>query len=120
VEGTAKIDQAAIGFSLICVVHCAILPIAAVSMPFLGLLADAEWVHWAFTSLAIAAALLTFSVAHSARQPSFVLPASTGVALLLLALLAEPFGFDETLPTVSGATLLAGAHLFRLFRNHHL
>lgn len=116
--GTAKIDQAAIGFSLICVVHCAILPLAAISMPFLGLLADADWVHWLFTALAIAAAVMTFSVAHSARQPSFVLPASTGVALLLLALIAEPLGLDERLPTVSGAMLLAGAHLFRLFRNH--
>ena len=116
--GTAKINRAAIGFSLICVVHCAILPLAAISMPFLGLLADADWVHWLFTALAIAAAVMTFSVAHSARQPSFVLPASTGVALLLLALIAEPLGLDETLPTVSGAMLLGGAHLFRLFRNH--
>ncbi len=116
--GTARIDQAAIGFSLICVVHCAVLPLAAISMPFFGLLADAEWVHWLFTSLAIAAALLTFSVAHRARQPSFVLPVSTGVVLLLLALVAEPLGFDETLPTVAGAMLLAGAHFLRLFRNH--
>lgn len=114
----AKVDQAAISFSLICVVHCAVLPLAAISMPFLGLFADAEWVHWLFTSLAIAAAILTFSVAHSARQPSFVLPALFGAALLLLSLAAEPLGFDETLPTVSGAMLLAGTHLFRLLRNH--
>lgn len=116
--GTAKIDQAAIGFSLICVVHCAVLPLAAITMPFLGLLADAEWVHWLFTSLAIAAAIMTFSIAHNARQASFVVPASTGISLLVLSLVAEPLGFDETLPTVSGAMLLAGAHLFRLFRNH--
>jgi hypothetical protein len=118
VAGTAKIDQAAIGFSLVCVVHCAVLPLAAISMPFLGLLADAEWVHWLFTSFSIAAAFLTFSVAHNARQPSFLVPALAGISLLLLALVAEPLGFSETLLTVSGAMFLAGAHLFRLFRYH--
>ncbi|KWV92042.1 MerC domain-containing protein [Erythrobacter sp. YT30] len=117
-RSTANIDRAAIGFSLICVVHCAILPLAAISLPVFGVVAEAEWVHWLFTSLAIVAAIMTFSLAHSARQPSFVLPAFTGITLLFLALFAEPLGFDETLPTISGAMLLAGAHLFRLFRNH--
>lgn len=113
---TAKIDQAAIGFSLICVVHCAVLPLAAISLPFLGLIADAEWVHWLFTSLAIGAAIATVSIGHNARTASFLAPAMAGAALLLIALAAEPLGIDETLPTVSGAMLLAGAHVYRLFQ----
>jgi hypothetical protein len=114
----AKIDQAAIGFSLICVAHCAVLPIVSISLPVLGVLADLEWIHWIFTSLAIIAAITIFSVTNSARRPSFALPALSGMSLLVLGLVAEPLGLEETLPTVAGAMLLAGAHLFRLFRNH--
>lgn len=114
----AKSDQAAIGFSVICAVHCAVLPIVAISSPVLGLLADAEWIHWLFTSLAIGAAITTVSIVQGARTQSFLLPASAGIALLLLALIAEPMGFEDTIPTVSGAALLAAAHFYRLFRNH--
>lgn len=114
---TRQIDQAAIGFSLACMVHCAVLPVFAVSMPLVGLLADAEWVHWLFTFLAVGAAITTVATAHAARVASFVVPALAGIFLLLLALIADPLGIGETIPTVSGATLLASAHLYRLYKN---
>ncbi len=117
-DSTARIDRAAIGFSLVCVVHCALLPVAAISLPMLGLLADAEWVHWLFVSLSILAAITIALIAHDAHAPSFMIPASIGIGLLLLALVSESLGLGETAPTVSGAMLLASAHLYRLSRNH--
>ena len=84
----------------------------------LGLLADAEWVHWLFLTLAILAAITTVLIAHDARTPSFLVPAITGISLLLLALVSETLGIGETAPTISGGLLLAGAHLYRLSQNH--
>lgn len=115
---TSNIDRAAIGFSLVCAVHCAVLPVFAVGMPIIGLVAGAEWIHWLFTALAIGAAMLTVIVAYSARVPSFVVPATAGISSLVFALAAEPLGFDETIPTLVGAALLAAAHFYRLLRNH--
>ncbi|MDY7098393.1 MAG: MerC domain-containing protein [Pseudomonadota bacterium] len=114
----ARVDKAAIGFSFICIVHCAILPVIAVGLPLLGQFAEAEWIHWLFTSLAIGAAIFAVITAKTARSASFVVPASAGILALIFALVAEPLGLDETIPTVAGAMLLAGAHFYRLFTNH--
>ncbi|MEL7197072.1 MAG: MerC domain-containing protein [Pseudomonadota bacterium] len=112
----AKVDRAAIGFSLVCILHCTALPALAIALPVFGVLSDTEWVHWLFTLLAIGAALVTALMAPSARIPSFLAPATGGVALLVFALVSEPLGFGETIPTVLGAMLLSGAHLYRLYQ----
>ncbi|MEM9501382.1 MAG: MerC domain-containing protein [Pseudomonadota bacterium] len=109
-------DRAAIALSLSCIAHCVALPVIAISLPFVAAAAEAEWLHWVLTALAIAASGTVILTARNARAPAFLVPALLGMGLITSALLAETFGLDETLPTVIGGVLLAAAHIYRLFR----
>lgn len=116
-EATKNLDRAAAVLSLSCIAHCIALPVLAIALPFLAMAAEAEWVHWLLAAMAIVSSGTVVASAHSARTPSFLVPASIGMVLIVGALLAEPFGFDETPPTVIGGIFLAAAHLFRIFKH---
>ncbi|MEM8726102.1 MAG: MerC domain-containing protein [Pseudomonadota bacterium] len=115
-RSTANYDRAAAFLSLSCVVHCVALPVAAVALPFLGAVAEAEWIHWLLTGFAILASAIVMARSSAARSRSFLLPAIPGLLLIAGALVAEPLGIDETPPTVVGGLLLAFAHIRRLYR----
>ncbi len=112
-----NVDRAASALSLTCVAHCLALPVIAVSSPALVPVAEAEWVHWLLAALSILASSTVLTLAPNARTVSFILPALAGSALIVFAIFAEGIGLDETPPTVIGGLLLAGAHLFRIFKN---
>lgn len=97
--------------------HCIALPIIAVSLPFGAAVAEAEWVHWFLSTLAIGASATVIITAQSARSPQFLVPALLGMTFVCVALFAEGFGVDETTPTVIGGVLLAAAHTYRLIKN---
>ena len=109
-------DRAAAGLSLACVAHCLALPIIAAFLPAIGAVAEAEWIHWLLTALAVFSSATVIVSAPNARTPGFLLPAILGLVLIVFAVFAENFGIDETPPTVIGGTLLAGAHLYRILR----
>lgn len=115
-QTTANFDRAAAGFSLLCIAHCVALPVFAISLPFLAAAAEAEWIHWAFTALAIIASTIVIARSPGARNAVFMVPALAGIGLITAALFAENFGMEETLPTVLGGGLLATAHIYRLFK----
>lgn len=108
-------DRLAVALSLLCIVHCIALPALAISLPFLAAAAEAEWVHWTFAILAVIASGTVAVSGPGARVAGFLVPAGLGAALVVGGLFAESFGFDETVPTVIGGVLLAGAHLRRIF-----
>ena len=108
-------DSAAVVFSAICVLHCVVLPIVAVSVPFVSVLADAEWVHWTMAGLAVAASSSVALFGSDARVARFLVPATLGCALIVGGLFAENYGIEETIPTVIGGGLLIVAHVRRLF-----
>ncbi|WP_432200132.1 MerC domain-containing protein [Erythrobacter sp. W53] len=114
----ATYDRAAIALSSACVAHCVALPTLAIVLPFVGFAAEAEWVHWLLTGLAIGASGMVIVTAQNARVPSFYVPALVGVSLVSAALFAESFGVDETPLTVIGGTLLAAAHIYRIFKHN--
>ena len=116
-EETVRTDRAATAISLACIVHCLALPLVASALPFVAVVAEAEWVHWVLAILALLASLSVTYSSKSARVPSFLIPSSAGIALLVFGLFAEHAGFDETMPTVIGGSLLAAAHMYRLFRH---
>ncbi|MEO0589366.1 MAG: MerC domain-containing protein [Pseudomonadota bacterium] len=107
-------DHAAVGLSVLCILHCLALPILAISLPVAATVTEAEWVHWAFAVLAVAASGSVAVWGHGARTPGFLVPAGLGALLIIGALFAEGIGVDETLPTVIGGVLIAFAHLRRL------
>ncbi|MEO0871557.1 MAG: MerC domain-containing protein [Pseudomonadota bacterium] len=110
-------DRAAVGLSVLCIMHCLALPILAISLPVAATVAEAEWVHWAFAVLAVAASGSVALWGRGSRVPGFLVPAGLGAALVIGALFAEGFGVDETLPTVIGGVLIAIAHMRRLMDN---
>ena len=112
---TTNLDRTAAAGSIACVVHCLALPFVALVLPFMAAVADAEWIHWTFTALAVIASLAVIVTASNARVPSFLVPASLGMTLVVGALAGEHWGIDETLPTVIGGVLLAMAHIRRLY-----
>ena len=107
-------DRAAVGLSVLCILHCLALPILAIALPIAAVVAEAEWVHWAFAVMAVAASGSVALWGHGARTPGFLVPAGLGAVLVIAALFAEGLGVDETLPTVIGGALIAFAHLRRL------
>ena len=109
-------DRAAALFGLACIAHCVALPVLAVAVPFVAVFTDSQWVHWVFTVLAVAASGSVIASASDARRPAFVIPAAIGLAFIIFGVFAENFGVDETYPTVLGGTVLAAAHIYRLFK----
>ena len=110
-------DRAAVGLSLLCIAHCLALPVLAIALPVLAIVAEAEWVHWVFAILAVAASGSVALGGHGSRTPGFLVPAGLGAVLIIGALFAEGIGVDETMPTVIGGILIAFAHLRRLMAN---
>ena len=107
-------DFFAIGLSSLCIVHCLALPLLAVSLPVLGVVAEAEWVHklLVLTALPISAFAILRTRGHVLNF-LFVLPIMAGFTLLLAGAFMERFHDYETLLTVCGALLVAGGHLWR-------
>lgn len=105
-------DAAAIGLSALCMIHCLALPLLAAALPFLGLLTDAPWVHWAFAATAapIAGWSLSRPMSEGHRNWTLLALGGIGVVLLFLAAAELPSHESETPLTIFGGLLLATAH----------
>jgi hypothetical protein len=110
------LDIVAMGVSAICAVHCLALPLAASLLPLAGAWAEAEWVHWAFFAIAAPVSALALGRAGVPALPRLL--GATGVLLLLLGALELPSHSWSTLVTVTGAFLLAWAHIQNSLRGH--
>ncbi|MEO1220537.1 MAG: MerC domain-containing protein [Pseudomonadota bacterium] len=113
-ELTVKSDPAATALSALCIVHCLALPLMASALPFLTVVAEADWIHWVFAGLAI---IISASVPFrdaTARKLKFLLPAGLGIAFLFAGLFADSLSADETVLTVVGGVLVAAAHIPRM------
>lgn len=116
-----NIDKAAIGLSLVCAIHCLLLPIAVVMLPALAgtTIGDErfhQWMLWAVIPFSLFA--LTMGCRRH-RDLRVLIPGLPGLALLTLSVL---FGHDllgqagEKIASLTGASLIAISHL----RNHAL
>lgn len=104
------VDGVAMSLSGLCLVHCLALPVLAVSLPFLGVLAEAEWVHWLFVALAVPVSALALFAAPGRRAPALLAGAVAGLALLAAGAAGWPAHQYETLLTVTGGLMLATVH----------
>jgi len=105
-------DGLALTLSGLCIVHCLALPLAAVGLPFLGLWAEAEWVHWGFVVAAVAASTAAFGPSFRERGAwPLIGLAGAGLILLMLGAAGWPRESAETPLTVLGGGLLAAAHV---------
>jgi len=108
---TRWLDFASVGLSGLCVVHCLALPLIAAALPLAGALADAPWVHPLL--VLIAAPLSLWAVHASKAWRRFPVVALVGAGLILLALAAfiPALSALDTALSVTGALMIAGAHL---------
>jgi hypothetical protein len=114
------LDVAGVGLATLCLVHCLVLPILAVAMPFAAQLSHAEWVHATVVALAAPAAIVAILPALAARPIPWAIPALAvaGLAAMTSALFVEA-AFLETALSVMGGISLASAHLLN-WRHAHL
>lgn len=113
-------DKFAIGLSLLCTVHCLILPLALVLLPSLAAmqLEDERFHTWMlFAVIPTSLVALTLGCKQHQRYRLLVL-GLIGLALITLAVVwGHSIGeFGEKVLTVIGAALVATGHLW----NYHL
>jgi len=112
-----RADIAGCGLSALCLAHCLALPLLTSFAPMLGAAFEAEWVHWAFVAFALPVALVAF-LRSGVTQTARVMGAM-GLMLLIAGAAELPSHNLETPVSVTGALLLAGAHLVNVLRPGH-
>ena len=103
-------DGVAMSLSGLCLLHCLALPVLAVGLPFLSVVAEAEWVHWLFVALAVPASALALLGSGGRRAGPLGLGATLGLSLLIAGAAGWPDHDSETVMTVAGGLVLAGVH----------
>ncbi len=117
---SAAMDAGAITLSVLCLIHCLALPLLSATMPMMGVLAEAEWVHRLLVMLAAPMPLIAIIAdERGPRWIEFTFLATLGLALLLAAAMIEALHDHETVITVTGACLLSIAHIRRWSRGHN-
>jgi hypothetical protein len=117
------VERAAIGASMLCLVHCLALPLLLAALPALsGVLHLPESIHLWILLFAIPSSLLALLSGRAGHGLSY--PIAIGVAgLILLGIGAIPLSRSafETPVTVAGSLMLAAAHIlnWRLRHTHH-
>lgn len=116
-------DRIAITVSMLCAVHCLLLPILLVALPSLGSsIVASEAVHLTLLGIAIPFSVISLSLGCKLHQrKSFITIGLIGLGLMILALASEPLGLGhdaEQVFTLLGAVIVAFAHVrnFRLCR----
>ncbi len=118
---STSIDKAAIGLSLICAVHCLVVPVAAVLLPTLAAMGigDERFHLWLLLAvLPISVLALTLGC----RQHRSFAVMAYGLLGLFILTLTVLFGHDvlgesgEKIASLSGALIIALAHI----KNHKM
>lgn len=114
------LDATGVGLSALCLIHCLILPIAASVLPLLGVVAETEWVHWAFVALAAPVGILAIRPFLYRRPINWIAPVTVclGISLLFIGALDFPNHEWGAGFTVVGALSLSSAHIYN-WRNRH-
>jgi hypothetical protein len=115
------LDVSAVGLSALCLIHCLALPALSLLLPFLGLWAQAEWIHVAFIAAAAPIAVLALVDLRARKPHSWIILgiAASGLALMLAGAVEFPSASYERPLTVVGGLLLSGAHIANWRRRGH-
>jgi hypothetical protein len=103
-------DGLAMSLSGLCLLHCLALPVLAVALPFLGVLAEAEWVHWLFVALAVPVSTYALLGLGGRRSGVLFVGAVLGLSLLIAGAAGWPDHESEALMTIAGGLVLATVH----------
>lgn len=118
-------DRAAIGFSLLCAIHCLATPLALALIPSLAALPlEGEAFHLWMIFLVIPISLFALTVGcRKHKRYSITILGTIGLSIMTAALFVEGLEFGaiiEKTMTVIGAIFVAAGHLwnYRLCRHH--
>jgi hypothetical protein len=110
------VERSALGISLVCLAHCLAMPLLFAALPALASLVPAEFsFHLLLLGLALPSsgfALLTGYLKH--RRVASLLTGCLGLVLLAVGVLVYGGSRIETPVTVTGALLLAAAHVINM------
>ena len=118
---STRSDAIAVSLSFLCIIHCLAFPALAATLPILGIVSESEWIHKLLVTLAIPVSILSFAFNNCKMSRLFFVSfAVTGFFLLIAGAFFELLETYETPLTVSGAMLLAIAHIYRwkMHQNH--
>jgi hypothetical protein len=103
-------DLTGIALSALCIVHCLLLPLAALALPALVWAGD-EQVHQVLAAALVVPAAFALWVGHRRHRHRWpVVLAASGVVLVATAAYAELPEWLEIFLTVIGSTALIAAH----------
>ncbi len=113
---STNMDKAAIGLSLVCVVHCLVTPVAIALLPVLGTtFLDDERFHYGILFLVLPFSLIALGMGYRKHhRAGIVLTGLFGLCVLFLILILgeEVIGeLGEKVTTVIGTLILAFAHV---------
>lgn len=103
-------DGVAMSLSGLCLLHCLALPVLAVGLPFLSVVAEAEWVHWLFVALAVPVSTYALLGLGGRRSGVLFVGAVLGLSLLIAGAAGWPDHESEALMTIAGGLVLATVH----------
>lgn len=113
---TARVDKAAIGLSLVCVIHCLLTPVAIAMIPALGAtFLEDETFHYAVLFLVLPTSLFALTLGCRKHRSFDIL--IIGLFGLLVLFLVPILGEEATgelgkkILTVAGAAIIAYAHV---------
>ena len=109
-----SLDGAAIGVSMLCIIHCLALPLLVVALPALAVVAEVEWLHKALVLVAAPVSLFALTRLEGV-QGRWLISALivVGLALLIAGAFVEALHDHEVALTVAGALILSVAHIWR-------
>lgn len=113
----ANADSAAIGLSVVCLIHCLVLPVALVLFPSVLVSYFAqEWVHQLAVMFAVPVSMFALTMGCGSHKRIWILALGVlGIAILLFPLLLFPLlvGTEalETPMTIVGASIIAASHI---------
>ncbi|MAX14381.1 MULTISPECIES: MerC domain-containing protein [Sphingobium] len=111
-QGQRLFDGIAIGASILCMIHCLVLPVLIVLLPTLAafFMMPEDFHVWAL-ALAVPTSVLALATGyrrHRRIRPTII--ALPGLGLLAFGALLAPTESTETMLSVAGALLLAIGH----------
>ncbi len=113
------LDQVSIALSAVCMVHCAVLPLALVGVPVLGTLTTGGAAHFHGFLLAIAVPISVLALGVGVRRhgdKQVLITGALGIVLLTLGatVFHEASHVLEIIVTMAGSIFLVRAHWLNL------
>lgn len=110
----SKLDNIGMTASVLCAIHCAIVPIIITSLPLLGLgFLSNPWFEWGMITFALAIGVCAIGVTYIRRRHS-LLPIFLLIAGFLIIIAGHLYitSWREAIIVPIGGLLIAAAHFF--------